>query len=398
MKKASFKKFLINPGRVNLEDGTGWLPWLRDWHCKLFGRFGCLGCVLMTIFVTFLSVCIFAISYEYLAFTYMRLTYKEDSCKGVFCHHTKDLSRNVRLHDHIGISKAIINPMNGKVLIPDVKMIAMPCGEKDSLVLYRVGDKRGYFDKYSGKVVIQPKYDHAWVFSDGIASVEEKGQIKFIDTRGNLVFARTLTYDPEYGGHVFHAGHCIVDENVDGKYGLMDTHGETVMAEKYDGILYSNIHRLWTVRIGDEMGVLNAELDTVIAMQKADIEVHADGIYLTMSDNTMHKYGLDGTLIDDRYITAFDPLEYELEETEQVVLPADEETGTAEQVITRHRMARARLYRYASSKGVGLMTADGHTVTRPKYADICALGRDTYLCTLSPGIMEIVNGKGQKIR
>lgn len=61
------------------------------------------------------------------------------------------------------------------------------------------------------------------MFSDGIASVEESGKIKFIDTEGKLAFDRTFKYNPNHRGHVFHGGYYVIDENQDKKYGLMNT-------------------------------------------------------------------------------------------------------------------------------------------------------------------------------
>ena len=46
-------------------------------------------------------------------------------------------------------------------------------------ICYSDGKKRGYFNMFTGKPVIEPKYDHAWIFSDGLASVDDGGWIKF---------------------------------------------------------------------------------------------------------------------------------------------------------------------------------------------------------------------------
>ena len=74
-----------------------------------------------------------------------------------------------------------------------IAWIANPLG-KDTLVCFSDGKKRGYFSKNTGKVIIEPKYDHAWVFSDGLASVEEDGYIKFIDGTGKVVIDKNMVY------------------------------------------------------------------------------------------------------------------------------------------------------------------------------------------------------------
>ena len=75
---------------------------------------------------------------------------------------------------------------------------------KDTLVCFSDGKKRGYFSKNTGKVIIEPKYDHAWVFSDGLASVDDSGYIKFIDGTGMVVIDQKMPYIPNMEGYVFH--------------------------------------------------------------------------------------------------------------------------------------------------------------------------------------------------
>ena len=64
-----------------------------------------------------------------------------------------------------------------------------------------------------------------------------------------------------------------------------------------------------------------------------------------------------------------------------------------------HPKATARLRAYVAGDGYeGLMSVDGHIVTKPLYKDITALGYDLYLCDVSNGDHVIVNGKGEIIK
>ena len=58
----------------------------------------------------------------------------------------------------------IYNIRTGKKSLKHVAWIAKPT-DKDSLICFSDGKKRGYFSKNTGKVVIEPKYSHAWIFS-----------------------------------------------------------------------------------------------------------------------------------------------------------------------------------------------------------------------------------------
>lgn len=80
----------------------------------------------------------------------------------------------------------LINKKTGKKVLKNIEWIARPLGN-DSLVCFSSDKKRGYFNAKNGKVVVEPKYDHAWIFSDGLGAVEEDGRIKFLDSTGKIV-------------------------------------------------------------------------------------------------------------------------------------------------------------------------------------------------------------------
>ena len=51
-----------------------------------------------------------------------------------------------------------------------------------------------------------------------------------------------------------------------------------------------------------------------------------------------------------------------------------------------------------SSSAHGLMTADGHAVTKPLYQDIEAIGPDLYMCKTTNCDWLILNGKGEIVK
>lgn len=331
---------------------------------------------------------------------YREVGLSNSRCNDGYCYWTTSLSNNVIIHDHEDGKAWVKNTSTGKKTLTGISWISLPLGEKDSLVVFSDGESRGYFNKYTGEVAIPAKYKHAWVFSDGIASVEENGIIKFIDSNGNQVFDRTFEYDPTYDGYVFHGGYCIVDEDNDKRYGLMNTLGITVLPEEYDQIDPSCSLCYWTLTKGEESGVIDKELNPIIPMMACDIYVFSDEIDVTMADNTMRKYDLQGNLIDDFYIDDFEYLEYEQEETYQFAQKDYDEYEDEYEYVSHaeHKTARARLCKYTGGHyKEGLMTPEGQVVTLPKYENIDAIGPDTYLCTVSHGDKEILNGKGEVV-
>lgn len=278
--------------------------------------------------------------------------------------------------------------------------IAKPT-DKDTLICFSDGKKRGYFSKNTGKVVIEPKYSHAWIFSDGLACVDDNGYIKFIDGTGKVVIDQKMPYIPNMEGYVFHAGYCVVDTDDGEQCGLMDKKGNIVLPMEYSCIHPSNDFKYWRIQKGKEMAVLDSNLKPILPLSVCSIYIGDGTIDVTMHDHTMRKYDMEGTLINDFYITSVRMLEYEKEEIiyrDNVVNKVDDElTEILEESYHPHATARLRAY-VAGDGYEGLMTADGHKVTMPLYWEIEALDHDLYLCATKNGDKVIVNGKGEIVR
>ena len=107
---------------------------------------------------------------------------------------TQYISRNVTYYTYYD-EDGFLKTADGKKTITGIRWIAKPLG-MDSLICYSDGKKRGYFNMFTGKPVIEPKYSHAWIFSDGLASVDDGGWIKFIDASGKVVIDPQIPYIP----------------------------------------------------------------------------------------------------------------------------------------------------------------------------------------------------------
>lgn len=326
--------------------------------------------------------------------------FKEAHCYNPDCFFAKYISENVYYHDLDDDKGYVFNSLTGDKTIRNIRWIARS-EDNDSLICFNNGKKRGYFSKYTGKVVIEPKYDHAWVFSEGLASVEEGGYIKFIDGTGKVVIDKKLAYIPNMDGYMFHGGYCIVRNEDNKLYGMMDKTGNMVLPQEYCSITTTYDHKYWTIKKGSEMGVLDKDLKPVVPMTEASIYVGNGTIDMTMPDHTIRKYDMEGHLINDFYITSVRMLEYEKDEikyrTDLVNKVDDEITEILEE--TYHPKATARLRAYvAGGEYEGLMTAEGHVVTMPLYTDIIALDHDLYLCTFTNNDKVIVNGKGEIVK
>lgn len=326
--------------------------------------------------------------------------FKGHDCDDEYCYHSEYVNRDIYFHNTEDGKGYIYNMRTGEILIKHVAWIANPLG-KDSLVCFSNGKKRGYFSKNSGKVVIEPKYDRAWVFSDGLASVEENGFIKFIDGTGKVVIDQKMPYIHNMEGYVFHFGYCVVDKDDGEQCGLIDKTGKTVLPREYSAIEPINDLEMWRVAKGKERGLLDKELKFVIPMTECSMWICDNMVDLTLPDHTMRKYTLQGELINDFYISSVRTLEYNKDE---VLYRTDTTTGDDGNVVdttieSYHPVATSRMRAYvAGDYYEGLMTADGHIVTMPLYKNIEAIGYDLYLCEVSNNDKVIVNGKGEIVK
>ena len=92
--------------------------------------------------------------------------------------------------------------------------------ERSSLYPVKVNGQWGYIDK-TGKIVINPQFDSAWDFSEGLAWVKVGGKWGYIDKTGKIVI------NPQFDdAHDFHDGLALVV--VEGLYGYIDRTGHYV--------------------------------------------------------------------------------------------------------------------------------------------------------------------------
>ncbi|OFW62341.1 MAG: hypothetical protein A2Y74_09355 [Actinobacteria bacterium RBG_13_63_9] len=96
-------------------------------------------------------------------------------------------------------------------------------------------NKYGFVDK-NGKVVLEPRFDEAWGFTEGLAAVmltredPEGGLYGYIDKGGKWYI------QPQFvNARPFSEGLAAVQREVDGKWGYIDKGGSEVLGLQWDG-------------------------------------------------------------------------------------------------------------------------------------------------------------------
>ena len=258
----------------------------------VWGLFAVSGSLLTAFFTLFIICAICETVYE--------KCFKGHDCDLDYCYHSEYINRDIYFHNTEDGKGYIYNKRTGEKLIKHIAWIAKPLG-KDTLICFSNGKKRGYFSKNTGKVVIEPKYDHAWVFSDGLASVDDGGYIKFIDGTDKVVIDKKLPYIPNMEGYVFHSGYCVVDTDDGELCGLIDKTGRIVLPQEYSSICPTNDLEMWRITKGKENGLLDKDLKPIIPLTECTMWVCDNMVDMTMPDHTMRKYDLQGNLINDFY-------------------------------------------------------------------------------------------------
>lgn len=96
------------------------------------------------------------------------------------------------------------------------------------LLIVRVNGKAGFIDR-TGSVVIDPKYEDAYDFSEGLAPIKVDGKWGFINESGKMVVEPRFDWLYWYG---FSSG--IASAGVDGRRGGIDRTGKFVIEPKYE--------------------------------------------------------------------------------------------------------------------------------------------------------------------
>ena len=337
-----------------------------------------------------LSSCINHVYYRYLADGY----YNRSGYVGQY------LSRNATYYSQEYQTDGYVETRDGKKTIKDIHWIAKPLGD-DSLVCYSNGDARGYFNMLTGELAIKPQYKHAWVFSDGLASVDDNGWIKFIDANGNVAIDPKIPYIAGAEGYVFHNGHCVLHSNRRDKFGMIDKHGNWVMKAEYDRI--QPVDTFWIASKGGRQCVISKNMTVVLPFIDAVLWVSDNGISAEMADHTLRKYDLQGNLVDAFLISSVENIVYETGELRYLKTNNGDDEGNligeTEDLNPSpvHKTARCKRYE-AASGWYGLMSPEGKVLTNPAYSEITAIDYDLYLCKNGSMSGEVLNGKGIKVK
>lgn len=263
----------------------------------------------------------------------------------------------------------------------------------DEMVVFCEHGKRGYFNIYTGELIVSPKYDKAWIFSEGYAAVCSKDSLFFIDKEGKEYYKSLGLRAQEYENFIFKNGQCAVRTR-ENKMGIIKSDGTWALPAEYKTIERNSEVDLWVVCKDGYMALYDDQMKEVFGGDFAMLEVvDADHIYtMPKEGGAKQRYNLKGELLDDIVIYSTSQLTYNTDKLQQV----KNEDGYNETVIVEDI---ATCLRYFVGAGYnGLMTKSGRIVTPAIYNDIEAIGKDLYRCEYDDEHSVILNSQGQKVK
>jgi hypothetical protein len=153
---------------------------------------------------------------------------------------------------------------------PPAPVVVAPSVPDRDYFVVRVNGKEGYIDR-TGKIVIQPQFDKAFPFTEGLAAAASGGAWGYIDGSGSWVIR------PAYAMAArFSEGRAAVKDTFGSKYGYIDKTGTMVIPERYD---CAEDFRNGAAEVG------TAQLLSQIHTKFADVGITCDVHYIDHAGN-----------------------------------------------------------------------------------------------------------------
>ena len=196
------------------------------------------------------------------------------------------LSTDVHIHEFADYKERIYNCKRKSYTTPKIDWrVADEHGGE--LAVYAQNGKRGYFNIYTGDIVIdaaEHNYTKAWLFSEGLAAVVKDGKIGYIDAQGRVVIPFKFDYSHNGSewdnGYIFYNGYCKMT-NQEGDWGLIDKSGNWVVEASYDEIWAPHKSGYRTIVKDGKFGVLDTQCQIVYPAEYLFLRVMSDGFVLT---------------------------------------------------------------------------------------------------------------------
>lgn len=283
---------------------------------------------------------------------------------------------------HSSCPTYLYNTITGRRTAIDIRWICKS-SDGDSLACFSTVEecKRGYFNRFTGEVVIPSRYEKAWIFSEGVACVMEQGVLRFIDHQGKPAIDKAFPYSPCIDDYCFHNGLCLMSDD-NGHMGLIGRDGEWKVNPDYSYIRYES-KGFWLIQDGEgHQGLLHANGEPFLPCEYDQVTVRNTGYISVRLMNHLD-------MVLDSEGNVVNPCDYrEIEKLEYLTDEYDDEG------IRKSATAHCLIY-CSSDYHYGLMERNGNMLTPPLYDQITAVSAGLYHCEGDEGSV-LLDDKGRE--
>lgn len=283
---------------------------------------------------------------------------------------------------HSSCPTYLYNTTTGLRTATDIRWVCKS-SDGDSLACFSTVEeqKRGYFNRFTGEVVIPAQYQKAWIFSEGAACVYEKGILHFIDHKGQPVINKEFPYTPCIDDYCFHNGLCLMSGD-NGKMGLIGRDGEWRVKPDYSHIHYES-KGFWLIHDTEgRQGLLRANGEPFLPCEYEKVTVrNTDYISVWLQNHTGMLLDMEGNVVNSCDYTNIEKMEYITDDYDE---------------FGELKKATAHCLKYRSAdRYYGLMDRNGNIITPPLYDDITAIAVNLYHCVGEEG-SALLDDKGNE--
>lgn len=182
----------------------------------------------------------------------------------------------------------------GKLVIP-LKYQSAYAFSDNGLAYVEYDNGKGGYINTKGEFVIKPIFESGTPFEYGQAAVSKNGQYIFIDESGR----KSIDCIFKYAGGFAQCGLAKI-ETLDGRVGFMKPSGEVafMIPEEWEVEEYIGDRKISTLKIGNNVGLINNDGDIILEPSYEDIEISAFGdIHLFCKDGLWGYLDHDGKVV-----------------------------------------------------------------------------------------------------
>ena len=283
----------------------------------------------------------------------------------------RSLSENICVHVFSYGNARVYDRKAKKYVTPRLEWVAST-PDKDSLTVFcDKNGKRGYLNVNTGKIAIEGRYEHAWIFSEGLAAVvEPDGKMGFIDGNGEYVIDPEIDYIDSHD-YVFKHGVCCI-ENSDGYQGLLSREGKWVLPQEYSWIDYvAETDMFIPTKDGKDGLIKNGGFEWVYPVEYDDIswtDAPTGHGFILYKDFRSWHVAMDGTVID----------EFLVDDTQELRYMIKYNSDAADEYAISDKVVSFKVYRLW-----GVMDKQTGKVLIPaKYGNVEMVSKDIIKCSL----------------